>query len=202
MKRKKYLPELYLRYLLEADAEEGQLKPPQVIRPEVASALWQHSCSARKDKIQMHHQHSSLAVDDFDLSCFLPELGVAERFQLLTELLAASDDIRLDLLGLKQVAASRLRVSLCGMKYRGPHPHDEYSELLAVFVHSDFLTFVRDEALLRAFTSQVCNSAFGVQNVFEGAPYRLHGHIVFTGIPLAPGLSGCGELHLWDGGCR
>ncbi len=143
-----------------------------------------------------------LAADDFDLNCFLPELDIAGRFQLLMELLAVSHDIVRDLVGLKQLSSERLRVSLRGMECRGAHPHDEYVALLAVFVHSGFLTHMRDAPLVSAFADQVCNMAFGMRSVSEGAPAKLQGQVIFIGIPLE--LPGCvsRELGLWNGGCR
>ena len=47
MKRLHKLPEHYLRYLLEANAEEAQLEPYRASGPCRPRALWQHSCSVQ-----------------------------------------------------------------------------------------------------------------------------------------------------------
>lgn len=208
MKRLHTLPEHYLRHLLEANAEEARLEPCRSSGPCWPRAFWQHSgpvlgAQQRLDegpKANQHHRR--LVVGDFDLSGFLPELAMSERFQLLMELVAASDDLRLDLLGLKQLANVRLRVSLRGMECRGAHPHDEYATLLAVFVHAEFLTFMRDAPLERVFTDQICNESFGLRSVLVGAPERLHGRVVFIGIPLEQPMAFGREFQLWNGGCR
>ena len=127
---------------------------------------------------------------------------MSERFQLLMELVAASDNLRLDLLDLKQLAKVRLRDSLRGMECQGAHPHDEYAALLAVFVHSGFLTYMRDAPLERVFADEVCNADFGLRSVPMGAPEQLHGHVVFIGIPLEQPVANGREFQLCNGGCR
>ena len=118
------------------------------------------------------------------------------------ELLAVSHDVVQGLVGLKQLSSERLRVSLRGVECRGAHPHDEYVTLLAVFVHSGFLTHMRDAPLVSAFADQVCNMAFGMRSVSEGAPARLHGQVISSGIPLELPWPVGRELDLWNGGCR
>lgn len=131
MKRLHTLPEHYLRHLLEANAEEAQLEPYRSSGPCWPRALWQHSRSVQgaqqrlDEGAKANQHHRCLVVGDFDLSSFLPELAVSERFHLLIELVAASEDLRLDLLGLKQHTNVQLRVSLRGMECPGAHPHDE-----------------------------------------------------------------------------
>ena len=214
MKRLHTLPEHYLRYLLEANAEEAQLKPYRSTGLCWPIALWQHSGSMQVAQKRLdqgtkaHQQHRYLVADDFDLRGFLPELEMSERFQLLMELVAASDNLRLDLLdlldllGLKQLAKVRLRVSLRGMQCRGAHPHDEYAALLAVFVHSGFLTCMRDAPLERVFADEVCNADLGLRSVPMGAPEQLHGHVVFIGIPLEQPVANGREFQLCNVGCR
>lgn len=208
MKRLHTLPEHYLRYLLEANAEEAQLKPYRSIGLCWPRALWQHSGSMQVAQKRLdqgtkaHQHHRYLVADDFDLRGFLPELEMSERFQMLMELVAASDNLRLDLLGLKELAKVRLRVSLRGMECRGAHPHDEYTALLAVFVHSGFLTYMRDASLERLFADEVCNADFGLRSVLMGAPEQLHGHVVFIGIPLEQPVANGREFQLCNGGCR
>lgn len=208
MKRLYTLPEHYLRYLLEANAEEAKLEPCLASGPCWPRALWQHSGSVQvaqqrlDEGAKAHQHHHYLTADDFDLRGFLPELEMSERFQLLMELVAASDNLRLDLLGLKQLEKVRLRVSLRGMECRGAHPHDEYAALLAVFVHSGFLTYMRDASLERVFADEVCNADFGLRSVPMGAPEQLHGHVVFIGIPLEQPVANGREFQLCNGGCR
>lgn len=208
MKRLHTLPEHYLRYLLEANAEEAQLKPYRSTGPCWPRALWQRSCFVQgaqhlpDEGAKAHQYHRYPVADDFDLRGFLPELAMSERFQLLMGLVAASENLWLDLLGLKQLAKVRLRVSLRGMECQGAHPHDEYAALLAVFVHSGFLTYMRDAPLERVFADEVCNADFGLRSVPMGAPEQLHRHVVFIGIPLEQPVANGREFQLCNGGCR
>ncbi len=208
MKRLHTLPEHYLRHLMEASAEETLLKSSPASGTGWPRALWQRSCSGqgvqqRPDpEASVQQRHRYLVADDFDLRCFLPELAMAERWQLLMKLMEANDAIRLDLLGLKQLAQVRLRVTLRDAECRGAHPHDEYAALLAVFVHAGFLAFMRDAPLERVFTGEVCNASFGSRNVPLGAPQQLHGHVVLFGIPLEQPTAIGREFCLWNGGCR
>ena len=208
MKRLHTLPEHYLRFLLEPNAEEAQLEPYRASGPCWPRALWQHSGSVQglqqrlDEDAKVHQHHLYLLVGDFDLSGFLPELSVSERFNLLMALVAASNDVRLDLLGFKQMATARLQVTLRGMECQGTHPHDEYTQLLAVFVHSGFLTFMRDSPLERVFADEICNADFGSRSVQVGAPEQLHGHVVFIGVPLEKPVVNGREFQLWNGGCR
>lgn len=203
MKRLRALPEPYLRFLLEPTAEEAQLLPYLASRPSLPKAYWQQADARQceEDDAERYLNDCRLTVDAFDLDGFLPELEIAERFQLLLRLLADHPEILWDVVGLKRLSNERLRVSLRSMECQGAHPHDEYVALLAVFVHSGFLTRMRDSPLVSAFSDQVCNMAFGMRNVSEGAPARLHGQVILFGIPLDSPVPVSRRLHLCNGGC-